>query len=227
MTENKEQGKDKKLGLSRPGKLELKKTLETGQVRQSFSHGRSKMVTVEVLKKRNFAPDFGGHMTEVTGGPVLGLEEQVPPVVKPAPAEIAEEQAPPSTGPSLTEEEKATRARALEDAKKTGDPEADAALGLLTEGPTSDVSAEEIDETRRAEEADARRISEEEEKRREEQAKAAAATAAAKLEALEGEEALENIGRPKRDALREGRRLPPRRTERRRRAGNWWSPPTA
>jgi translation initiation factor IF-2 len=41
----------------RPRKLELKKTVETGQVRQSFSHGRSKMVTVEVRKKRTFSPD--------------------------------------------------------------------------------------------------------------------------------------------------------------------------
>ena len=32
MTENKEPDKGKKLGLSRPGKLELKKTVETGQV---------------------------------------------------------------------------------------------------------------------------------------------------------------------------------------------------
>ena len=67
MAETKEQNKGKKLGLSRPGKLELKKTVKTGQVRQSFSHGRSKMVTVEVRKKRTFAPDAGGHMTEVMG----------------------------------------------------------------------------------------------------------------------------------------------------------------
>ena len=33
------------LKLNRPGRLELKKTVETGQVRQSFSHGRSKAVT--------------------------------------------------------------------------------------------------------------------------------------------------------------------------------------
>ena len=73
MAETKEQNKGKKLGLSRPGKLELKKTVKTGQVRQSFSHGRSKMVTVEMRKKRTFAPDDGGHMTEVTGE----LEQQV------------------------------------------------------------------------------------------------------------------------------------------------------
>ena len=38
----------KPLKLSRPGKLELKKTVDAGQVRQSFPHGRSKTVTVEV-----------------------------------------------------------------------------------------------------------------------------------------------------------------------------------
>ena len=36
-TENNDDGK-KKLGLSRPGKLTLNKTVETGTVRQSFSH---------------------------------------------------------------------------------------------------------------------------------------------------------------------------------------------
>lgn len=35
-------------------KLEIKKSLESGQVRQSFSHGRSRSVTVEVRKKRHF-----------------------------------------------------------------------------------------------------------------------------------------------------------------------------
>jgi translation initiation factor IF-2 len=57
--------KKKPLKLNRPGRLELRKTVETGQVRQSFSHGRSKAVTVEVKRKRTFAPGEGGRMTEV------------------------------------------------------------------------------------------------------------------------------------------------------------------
>ena len=65
MAETEERKKGKNLGLSRPGKLELKKTVETGQVRQNFSHGRARMVTVEVRKKRTFAPDAGGQMAEV------------------------------------------------------------------------------------------------------------------------------------------------------------------
>ena len=74
MAETKEQKKGKKLGLSKPGKLEIKKTVETGQVRQSFSHGRSKMVKVEVRKKRTYAQDAGGHMTEVTKEPAFESE---------------------------------------------------------------------------------------------------------------------------------------------------------
>ena len=54
MTGTDEQDRKKMLSLSRPGRLELKKTVETGQVRQSFPHGRSKTVTVEVKKKRTF-----------------------------------------------------------------------------------------------------------------------------------------------------------------------------
>lgn len=52
MTNENEQSGKKPLTLSR-GKLELKKPVETTQqVRQSFSHGRSKTVQVEVKKKR-------------------------------------------------------------------------------------------------------------------------------------------------------------------------------
>ena len=53
MSESKEQEPKKVLSLSGRGKLELKRPPEsTSQVRQSFSHGRSKPVTVEVKRKR-------------------------------------------------------------------------------------------------------------------------------------------------------------------------------
>ena len=44
----------KKLGLTKKTKLELSKTVEGGTVKQSFSHGRVKSVTVEVKKVRTF-----------------------------------------------------------------------------------------------------------------------------------------------------------------------------
>ncbi len=55
----------KPLSLSRPGRLELKKTVDAGMVKQSFSHGRSKQVSVEVKKKRTFTRgEKTGEMTE-------------------------------------------------------------------------------------------------------------------------------------------------------------------
>ncbi len=55
MSDEKGQDRTARIGLSRPsggGRLELKKTVETNMVRQSFSHGRSKAVAVEVKKTR-------------------------------------------------------------------------------------------------------------------------------------------------------------------------------
>ena len=46
-----EENKDKKTTLT--GKLQLKKTFNAGQIKQNFSHGRSKSVSVEVKKKKN------------------------------------------------------------------------------------------------------------------------------------------------------------------------------
>ena len=98
MTQNDEQ--DGKLTLRRPGRLELKKTVETGQVRQSFSHGRTKSVTVEVKKKRTFERGVGGNMRAVSEG------------ANPVEATEVEEAGVPDLG-NLTEEERAARVRAL------------------------------------------------------------------------------------------------------------------
>jgi len=58
----------KPLRLTRPGKLELNKTVDAGTVKQNFSHGRSKMVTVEVKKKRTYTRDASGKMSMVRKG---------------------------------------------------------------------------------------------------------------------------------------------------------------
>lgn len=67
MSDKNDTGK-KPLTLKKPGKLELKKTVDAGTVKQSFSHGRSKMVAVEVKKKRSFAQDASGKMSQVREG---------------------------------------------------------------------------------------------------------------------------------------------------------------
>ena len=108
MTESNDQDRKTPLKLS-PGKLELKKTVETGQVRQSFSHGRSKVVTVEVRKKRTFATGAGGVLHEVKDGP-RPAEFEPPP-----PAGVVHEDHPLH---DLTTGEKAARVRALQDAMK-------------------------------------------------------------------------------------------------------------
>src|SRR3569623_287369 len=60
-----------KLGTRPP--LGLKRTVETGKVKQSFSHGRSNTVVVEVKKRR-----------------ILGRPGEAPPAAAPKPAPVAE-----------------------------------------------------------------------------------------------------------------------------------------
>ncbi|MDA1088798.1 MAG: translation initiation factor IF-2 [Proteobacteria bacterium] len=206
-TENQKEGK--KLGLSRPGKLELKKTVETGQVRQNFSHGRSRMVTVEVRKKRTFAPDAGGHMAEVPAEETPVAERQIPEQDERGPDVEVVAETPVSGAPTLTKEEKASRARALEGAKLSGEEERAVAQVQAKDNKVAAPVAVRAKETA-AQQA-----------LREKQEKAAASAAAAKLEAIDGGEAeIEKKGRVKRAPDREGQRPPTvRRTEPRRRAG--------
>src|SRR6478736_9525841 len=53
---NDQDGGKGRLSLRPAGRLELGKTVDAGSVRQSFSHGRSKTVQVEVVKKRVVTP---------------------------------------------------------------------------------------------------------------------------------------------------------------------------
>ena len=143
MTETPE--KNKKLGLARPKTLELKKTIETGQVRQNFSHGRSKMVMVEVKKKRSFERDSGGKMAEIREEPAILKTVQVeePPVLK------VEEPSPLDDGSSnLTDEERSSRAKALEGSKTF---ELNDKKENLEGGYTDNIESPASDETKIAE----------------------------------------------------------------------------
>ncbi len=140
MSESKEQ--DVKLSLNKPGRLELKKTVEMGQVRQSFSHGRSKAVTVEVKRKRTFERGTGGGMSEVKQrADALVLKEATA-----APANDAASR--------LTEGERAIRLRALHSAAEQ----------------TERTKIEEV-EQRRIEEEAAKKQAEEETRRADEEAR--------------------------------------------------------
>src|SRR5205823_14935787 len=118
MSETKTPG-EKKLSVS--GKtLTLKPRTETGVVRQSFSHGRSKQVVVEKVKRRT------------VGGPGESKAEAAPPVeAKKAPAGkkaapvasqgLAQTEAKPKPSGvvlrTLTDEERSARAHALADSR--------------------------------------------------------------------------------------------------------------
>ncbi len=153
MTESHEGNRKKPLGLSRPGRLELKKTVETGQVRQSFPHGRSKSVTVEVKRKRTFTQDAGGLLHEVkTPAPDLAA----------AHAEAAAAEAGTAIPHTLTDEEKAARVRALKSAVQA-DHEA------RKRYESEEIRRAEEESRRRAEEEERRRVEEEEARRRTEE----------------------------------------------------------
>ena len=175
MTENKDTEKKATLGLSRPGKLELRKTVEGGQVRQSFSHGRSKTVQVEVKKKRTFKQGTTGSLTEVT-------REAAP---TESVAEVAQDLAAKAALSRLTIEERAARARALDDAKRTEEIESEQrvieeAQRLEEEARLkAEEEARVLEEARLAKEEVARKAAEEAAQAKDTAAAAAAAAAAA------------------------------------------------
>ena len=134
MTTSEEKEKKKPLSL-RPGKLSLKKTVETGQVRQSFSHGRSKAVTVEVKRSRTFEPGAGGRMTEVT---------EARRAAEAALGEITERPTPEAETRvrSLTAGERATRAQALEQSRHDDEERALAKAEAETRRQEDEVAAQ-------------------------------------------------------------------------------------
>ncbi len=103
----------KSLSLSRPGKLELKKRVESGIVKQSFSHGRSKSVAVEVKKTRTFQRGKAGSMTEVEETSIFKTLEEKEDVQENIVEKKEKEKAIDNTN-NLSQQEKETRKRALE-----------------------------------------------------------------------------------------------------------------
>jgi len=66
MTDNNDTIKKDTLKVANPSRLQLTKTVESGKVKQNFTHGRSKSVTVEVRKTRTYAQGaVSGSMVEV------------------------------------------------------------------------------------------------------------------------------------------------------------------
>jgi translation initiation factor IF-2 len=154
--------------LSVPSKtLTLKPRVETGTVRQSFSHGRTKQVVVEKRGKRRVP---GEAPTPETHAP-----EPVAAKAAPAKAPLARTPAGPPAQPrntsgvvlrTLTEDERSARASALADAKVRDIEE----RKIAEEEAKRRASREGIEQAER-EAAEARRKAEEERHRHDEEAK--------------------------------------------------------
>ena len=107
MSENNDQDAAKgRLSLRPAGRLELGRTVDAGSVRQSFSHGRSKEVQVEVRKKRQAFP-----------APAAAAPSAAP-AVPGAPRPAAPPVRGPGVGRALTASELANRQRVLEEQKR-------------------------------------------------------------------------------------------------------------
>ncbi len=161
MSETKNPG-EKKLGVAGP-KLTLRPRTETGVVRQSFSHGRSKQVVVEKVKRRS----VGGAEAKAEPAPVEAPKKPAAKAAAPASAPAAE--VPKPSGVvlrTLTEEERAARAHALADSRVREAEE----RKIAEEEARRRKSREVVDRTER-EAAEARKREEEERHKREEETK--------------------------------------------------------
>ena len=150
MSDSKDSGG--KLTLGKPGRLELQKTVDSGQVRQSFSHGRTKTVKVEKKRKRTFERNESGKMQRVGDAGQAGK--------KPGSRDALQ-----ADGLSIAERER--RMKALEGAAKV-EAERQHALKEQERRAQEQRQAREEEERRREEaEAEVKRREAEEQARRE------------------------------------------------------------
>jgi translation initiation factor IF-2 len=154
--------------LSVPTKtLTLKPRVETGTVRQSFSHGRTKQVVVEKRGKRRVggdAPATETHAPEPVAAKAAPAAKA--PLARPATPSAASRGGSGVVLRTLTEDERSARASALADAKVREVEE----RRLAEEEAKRRASREGIEQAER-EAAEARRKAEEERHRLEEEAK--------------------------------------------------------
>jgi translation initiation factor IF-2 len=114
-----------RLSLRPAARSDAGHTVDAGSVRQSFSHGRSKVVQVEVRKKRGLGPAPGSAPAPAAPVPTLTLKAPVeraatPAVPPPAAAPAAAPARPRPGAPqrALTAAELATRQRVLADQQR-------------------------------------------------------------------------------------------------------------
>src|SRR5262252_10876299 len=176
MTETKNPG-EKTLTVTPTKTLTLKRSVEQGVVRQSFSHGRTKAVVVEKVKRRTVSPGDG----KVADAAPASTPVSAPRRGAAGKGAAAGAAAPASGGkPSgvvlrqLTEEERTARAHALAESKVNEIEErrlAEEAARRRDEKEASERSEREAAEARKREEEERRRHDEETKRKAETEAK--------------------------------------------------------
>jgi translation initiation factor IF-2 len=156
MSEGNDQDAGKaRLSLRPAGRMELGRTVDAGSVRQSFSHGRSKVVQVEVRKKRAPTPGApGGPATPVSGAPATTPAARGP---------AAPGRPPAGAGRALTATELAARQRALveqqrDNARRDAERREQETISILS---AAEEARRREEEARRAAEDAERRAAEE------------------------------------------------------------------
>ena len=158
---------DKKpLSLKKPGRVELRKTVESGEVRQSFSHGRSKTVTVEVKRKRMFKAGEGvgdGRADAKAASVIRPAGVKTAATAKRAAAPREDKNRQPIVLKTLTAAEKSARAQALESARvrdrEAREKAAEEAI-IQAEQEKTDAAEREAAEARASEEEERKRFEE-------------------------------------------------------------------
>jgi translation initiation factor IF-2 len=181
MTDTKNPG-EKTLTVAPSKTLTLKRSVEQGVVRQSFSHGRTKAVVVEKVKRRVVGP--GEAKAEaIAPPPPAGAPSARRPQARPAPSAptVAPAAAPGAASkPSgvvlrtLTDEERSARAHALADAKVREAEErkiAEEEARRRAERESRERTEREAAEARKREEEERRRHDEETKRKAEQEAK--------------------------------------------------------
>ncbi len=180
MTDTKNTG-EKTLTVAQPKTLTLKRTgVEQGMVRQSFSHGRTKAVVVEKVKRRAVGPGEAKAMEPSPPAPQAAAPAAPRPrgrvTAGPAPAAPQTSSSRPSgvVLRTLTEEERSARAHALADAKVREAEErkiAEEEARRRNERESSERVEREAAEARKRDEEERRRHEEETKRKAEQEAK--------------------------------------------------------
>jgi translation initiation factor IF-2 len=175
MTETKNPGEKLTVAPSKP--LTLKRSVEQGVVRQSFSHGRTKAVVVEKVKRR-----VGPGEAKIEAPAAPSARQAVPAPQRAPSAAVAPAAKPAAVAPkasgvvlrTLTDEERDRRAHALDDAKVREAEErkvAEEEARRRTDRESKEHAEREAAEARKRDEDDRRKHDEETKKRAEQEAK--------------------------------------------------------